>query len=127
MNGSMIDTNVIIKYLAGDESSNRLIGDFSKISISAIVVGELHYGARKSTRFESNIALFTSFLSNFPIIPIDEYIANQYGEIKVHLYKKGLNIPENDIWIAATAMFRKSQLITYDNHFKSIYGLEVIS
>ena len=79
MNGNMTDTNVIIKYLAGDESAKRLIDNSSDILVSVIVVGELQYGAQKSSRTESNLALFANFLSNFKIVPIDESIAAQYG------------------------------------------------
>ena len=85
MNGDMLDTNVIIKYLAGDESAKRLIDNAFKILIPVIVVGELQYGAQKSARTESNLALFANFLSNFTIAPVDENIAAVYGEIKEKL------------------------------------------
>ena len=125
MSGDMLDTNVIIKYLAGDESAKQLIDNASDISVSVIVVGELQYGAQKSSRTESNLALFKNFLSCFTIIPVDENIAAMYGEVKEQLRSKGVNIPENDVWIAATAKSRQCKLLTYDTHFKSVDGLEV--
>ena len=91
-----------------------------------IVVGELQYGARKSSKIETNLALFADFLSNFTIAHVDESIAVMYGEVKEQLRKKGVNIPENDIWIAATAISRQCRLITYDAHFKSVDGLDVV-
>ena len=127
MNGDMLDTNVIIKYLAGDESAKRLIDNASNISVSVIVVGELQYGAQKSSKTESNLALFENFLSNFAIIPVDEDIAATYGEVKEQLRINGINTPENDIWIAATAKSRRCRLLTYDAHFKSVDGLDVAS
>ena len=54
----MLDTNVIIKFLAGDEAAKRLLEKASDISVSVIVAGELQYGAQKSSRTESNLALF---------------------------------------------------------------------
>ena len=127
MNGDMLDTNVIIKYLSGDESAKRLIDNASDISVSVIVVGELQYGAQKSSRTESNIALYAKFLSNFLIIPVDENIAAVYGEVKEQLRAKGINIPENDVWIAASAKSRRCRLLTYDTHFNSVDNLEVVS
>jgi predicted nucleic acid-binding protein len=50
-----------------------------------------------------------------------------YGIVKEQLRKIGVNIPENDIWIAATAKARNCRLLTYDAHFKSVDGLSVIS
>jgi len=126
MNGDMLDTNVIIKYLAGDEATKPLIDNASEILVSVIVVGELQYGAQKSSKTESNLMLFTKFLCNFTIIPVDENIAAIYGELKEQLRIKGVNIPENDIWIAASAKSRQCRLITYDSHFKSVDGLVVI-
>ena len=126
MNGDMLDTNVIIKYLAGDESAKRLIDGASDISVSVIVVGELQYGAQKSSRTKSNLALYANFLSNFSIIPVDENTAIMYGEVKEQLRAKGINIPENDVWIAATAKSRQCRLLTYDTHFESVDDLEVV-
>ena len=82
MNGEMLDTNVIIKYLAGDETAKLLIDNASEISVPVIVVGELQYGAQKSSRVNSNIKLFADFLSNFTIIHVDENIAAVYGKQK---------------------------------------------
>ena len=127
MNGDMLDTNVIIKFLAGDESAKSLMDKASNISVSVIVVGELKYGAQKSSRTESNMALLNNFLSNFPIVPVNEEIASLYGEVKEQLRKKGINIPENDIWIAATAKSRQCRLLTYDAHFNSVDGLKTDS
>jgi len=127
MNGDMLDTNVIIKYLAGDVSAKRLMDNASDISVSAIVVGELQYGAQKSTRTESNLELFANFLSSFAVIPVDEKVASVYGEVKEQLRTKGVNIPENDIWIAASAKSRQCRLLTFDAHFKSVDGLDVVS
>jgi predicted nucleic acid-binding protein len=126
MNGDMLDTNVVIKYLAGDESAKQLIDNASRVSVSVIVVGELHYGVQKSSRKVSNLALFSNFLSNFSIIPVDENTATIYGEIKEKLRIIGISLPENDVWIAATAISRQCKLLTFDAHFKSIDGLVVV-
>ena len=126
MNGDMLDTNVIIKYLTGDESTKQLVNSATDILVPVIVVGELQYGARKSSKTATNLALFADFLSNFTIAHVDESIAAMYGEVKEQLRKKGVNVPENDIWIAATAISQQCRLITYDAHFKSVDGLDVV-
>jgi tRNA(fMet)-specific endonuclease VapC len=125
MNGDLLDTNVIIKYLAGDDPAKLLVDNASTPAVPVIVVGELFYGAQKSSRTESNLTLFGNFLSNLTLIPVDERIAEVYGILKEQLRVKGVNIPENDIWIAATAVSRQNRLLTYDAHFKSVDGLIV--
>ena len=125
MNGDVLDTNIVIKYLAGDEITKQLLDRALIIYIPVIVVGELHYGAQKSSRIQRNLEIFNNFLSNFQIISVDMDIAENYGIIKNQLRAKGINIPENDIWIDASTKSRQCNLLTYDSHFKSIDNLIV--
>jgi len=126
MNGNIIDTNVIIKLLGGDEHAAEIFAGNENISVPVIVAGELFYGAYKSTRKEENMKLFADFLSNYPLLPVNGEIAVLYGEIKTNLLKNGFTIPENDIWIAATAKAYRCVLITFDSHFDSIEGLNIL-
>ena len=89
MNGDIFDTNVIIKYLAGDDSAKLLVDNASKRFVPVMVVGELYYGAQKSSKTESNLALFNNFLSGFTVIPVNESIAAMYGIVKEQLRVKG--------------------------------------
>ena len=73
------------------------------------------------------MANFLNFLSQYEIIGVDLPIAQSYGEIKAQLKKDGITIPENDLWIAATAKANQYTLISYDGHFTKIDGLRVIS
>lgn len=41
------------------------------------------------------------------------------------LLKKGTPIPENDIWIAATALQHQLPLYTHDKHFKEVEDLQL--
>ena len=47
-------------------------------------------------------------------------VAENYARVRQHLKEKGLPIPENDIWIAATADSNGMKLITQDRHFQNI-------
>ena len=69
--------------------------------------------------------LFKNFLSEYSIVEINESVSETYGEIKANLVKRGINIPENDIWIAATAISYNLNLVTYDEHFKNINDLNI--
>lgn len=125
MNGNLIDTNVIIKLLNGDKNTIEIFEKIDDVYISAISAGELYYGAEKSSRKDENIALFSEFLSEYIVAEIDEKISKCYGEIKACLVKRGINIPENDVWIAATAVSNDYVLFTYDEHFKSIENIKL--
>ena len=53
----------------------------------------------------------------------NEEIAQMYGKVKSELKAKGRPIPENDIWIAATALAAKLSLVTADSDFEHVDGL----
>lgn len=53
----------------------------------------------------------------------DAETAQHYGRIKQGLRRRGRPIPENDLWIAATALQHQLVLVTRDDHFYLIEGL----
>jgi len=123
----IVDTNVITKLLRSDKRADELFEQADEIYIPSIVVGELYYGAYNSTRVQENLRLFSDFISQYGVLDINTSVAKMYGEIKSQLKKDGINIPENDLWIAALAKFHKYALITFDAHFERIDGIQVLS
>jgi predicted nucleic acid-binding protein len=128
MNGSLIDTNVIIKMLHNDPEAVSLLQRVEKPYTSVVVKGELYYGVCKSARREANMELFRSALSKFEILPLDDdSIAVSYALIKSGLEKQGKKIPENDVWIAATAHVYGLPVVSFDKHFSYISQIRLIS
>jgi tRNA(fMet)-specific endonuclease VapC len=127
MTGSIIDTNVIIKMLHGDSDAIALLHKIEKAYVSITIKGELYYGASKSARRESNMELFRKTLAQYETLSLDnDLIAVSYGLIKSDLEKKGKKIPENDIWIAATAQVYGLSVATFDHHFTYIDRLQLV-
>jgi tRNA(fMet)-specific endonuclease VapC len=52
--------------------------------------------------------------------------ADHYGQIRAALGKAGTPIPENDIWIAATALEYQLPLAARDDHFGRVSGLQIL-
>jgi tRNA(fMet)-specific endonuclease VapC len=125
MNGSVVDTNVIIRMLNGDNEAIETLEKIEKVFVPIVVVGELFYGAYKSARKDENMALFTAVLSTFEILPVDEATAVSYALIKTDLTKNAIKIPENDLWIAATAHANDLTLATFDSHFENISMIKI--
>jgi tRNA(fMet)-specific endonuclease VapC len=55
----------------------------------------------------------------------DRETAFYYLDIKRYLQARKIRIPENDIWIAATAMQHNLILVTRDKSFDDIVGLSI--
>jgi tRNA(fMet)-specific endonuclease VapC len=63
------------------------------------------------------------FAANQSIVPCDLSVAREYGRLKQSLRERGRPIPENDMWIAATAKCHDMVLVTRDRHFHEIEDL----
>ncbi len=59
------------------------------------------------------------------ILPVTSEVAERYAAIFVALRRKGKPIPINDIWIAAIALAHGLILVSSDEHFRLIDGLQV--
>ena len=91
--------------------------------VSSITVGELFYGAYHSRQAADNVRRVREFMPLCTIVPCTEVTGDHFGQVKQQLAAKGRPIPENDLWIAATAMQHGLTLVTRDRHFQEIDGL----
>ena len=93
------------------------------MSISVTVLGELYFGAFKSARLNANLRRIGDLLSETIHLECDAETAYEYGNIKNELRIKGHPIPENDVWIAATARQHGLTLASRDRHFAFVEQL----
>lgn len=126
MNGNLLDTNVVVRILNGDKSLVQQLIDYNNICTCSVVLGELLYGAEKSSRVQENKNKAQSFCSNFEILSVDEKVSESYGVLKNKLLSQGKVLPENDMWIAAIAIANNVSVITQDKHFEEIENISVI-
>jgi len=121
----LLDTNVAIRILnqAFDLEERRATG--MEVFLCLTVIGELSFGAEKSRQPEANLAKVDRLVGRCPLVPQDFVTAHRYGKIKAALEQKGRPIPENDIWIAASALQYGLILVTLDGHFKEVAGLRI--
>lgn len=124
-NRYILDTNIIVAWLNGDDQIAIQVDKAESVSISPIVAGELFYGAYNSTQVKKNFNKIQALLDNYLIVTCDVETALHYGRIKSELKKAGTPIPENDIWIAALAAQHKLILVTRDGHFKQVKQLKL--
>lgn len=121
MNGRyLLDTNIIIALFADDQAVKDNLERVDEAFVSNIVLGELYYGARNSTKVDENIQRIEDFSSAISVIHNNQDTARQYGQIKTVLRTKGRPIPENDIWLAAQACQYHLSLVSRDQHFREI-------
>lgn len=109
----LLDTNVVIAVLNDNNSktAKRLLTlSPLAVGISSIVIHELFYGAYKSSRRESNLALVDAL--QFEVVAFDQEDAHKAGQLRAFLSAKGSPIGPFDTLIAGQALARNLILVT---------------
>ena len=121
----VLDTNGYSALANGNAQVAEILESVEEVVVPAAVVGELTYGFLKGTRSSANEAALNRFFEQDGVSfqPVTRNIAERYGYVKAALRKRGTPIPENDIWIAATALETGCRLLSYDGHFDKVGGL----
>lgn len=123
----LLDTNAVIALLndTGSPLARRVRQQKpADICISSIVAHELFYGAFKSQRAESNLAIVDSL--QFEVLEFDKEDARRAGHVRAYLALAGTPIGPYDVLIAGQAQARSMILITGNtDEFKRVEGLTV--
>ncbi|MBK6852190.1 MAG: type II toxin-antitoxin system VapC family toxin [Burkholderiales bacterium] len=124
----LLDTNILIAALKGHPAVRARLETtpLESLRLSAVVLGELEFGAEKSAYAERNRARLSELTRRMPLLGLDAETAACYGRIRSHLERLGTPIGANDLWIAAQALRHASTLVT-DNlrEFERVPGLTV--
>jgi tRNA(fMet)-specific endonuclease VapC len=103
-------------------SFRRILAAADRILVCPVVYSEFMSGFDDTRRGRAAKEAFQTFLSrDYVEMPV---IGKETGDYHSMLFKylkeKGTPIPQNDIWIAASALEHGACLLTTDPHFKGI-------
>ena len=124
----MLDTNVVIHTIRNRPQEarrmfNRHEGD---LSMSAVTLMELLYGAEKSEQRERNLRDVASFAARLEVLPYDSDAAAHTGRIRAELARLGEPIGPYDTMIAGHARSRGLTVVTAKTReFDRVPGLVV--
>ena len=110
----LLDTNILIAALKGHSDIRERLESLSvnDLRLSAIVLGELEFGAEKSAHGERNRARLATLAERLPLVGIDATTTRHYAQVRALLERQGMPIGANDTWIAAQALTIKATLVT---------------
>lgn len=60
------------------------------------------------------------------VVPVDLAVADAWARLRVELRDRGLRMPVNGAWIAATAIALDVPLVTQDDDHVEVSGLRII-
>jgi tRNA(fMet)-specific endonuclease VapC len=122
----LLDSTVVIALLRGDQTLIQRIQTYAPgdLAMPSIVAHELFYGAHKSRRAQTNLALIEAL--QLPVLEFDWEDARRGGELRAHLAAGGTPIGPYDVLIAGQALARDLILVTHNGReFQRVPGLMV--
>ena len=119
----ILDTNALSAFVDGDAGVGDALRTQARAAIPVIVLGEFRYGIAQSRRRSSYEAWLESSLIHFDILPVTDETAIAYATLRVTLKRSGRPIPANDAWIAALALQHHLPILSRDEHFDVVPGL----
>lgn len=121
----LLDTNAYTALFRGHNGVAARVRRAEQVLVSTVVAGELLFGFRNGSRFETNREELEDFLASpyVVLLPVTLVTADRFGRIAASLRRKGRPLPTNDIWIAAHAMESGADLLSFDEHFNEVDGI----
>lgn len=126
MSRGIADTSVFIARVSGRRLVEADLPD--ELAISVITLGELRAGvlAAGDVRARDRRLATLSEALAFDPLPVDQPVAEAWARLRVLLREAGKRMPVNDSWIAATAMSLAVPVVTQDQDYVEVEGLDVI-
>lgn len=123
---AVADTSVFIGLEANRFDPNEFTDYMWAISV--VTLGELRVGVLRADGPEETARRLSTFqlAQRCEPLPIDEWVTDTWALLVSRLRAAGRKIPVNDSWIAATALARGLPIVTQDDDYHEVLGLEVI-
>ncbi len=122
MESLILDTNILIEILKNNKETIKEVEKYNIHYISEVTKMELFYGALNKAELKK----LKRFVELFEIIPINETISNTASDL-VYKFAKSHNLNIPDSLIAATSLYSKYKLFTYNlKDFKYIDNIDLV-
>lgn len=110
----MLDTNICIYVMKNqpEHLRHKFNGLAEQLCISSITLGELQYGAEKSTRREANATRVQQFIARLQVLSFNDRAALQYGQLRAELERAGTPCGAYDMQIGAHARSEGLTIVT---------------
>jgi len=123
---ALLDTS----FFVATESGRPLGGlqGVTETEVSVVTLAELTVGVLMADDADrpARVATLSAVESTWDPLPIDAEVARQFARIAAALRAGGRRVPILDALVAATALVEQIPVVTQDNDYAAIPGVEVI-
>ncbi|MEK7425630.1 MAG: type II toxin-antitoxin system VapC family toxin [Actinomycetota bacterium] len=126
MTRGLVDTSIFIAAETGRALDVTRLPD--EIAVSIITIGELRAGVLAAVEVNIRDRRLSTLMRALELqpIPVDESVADAWARLRILLRDRGLRMPVNDSWIAATALALGVPIVTQDADYPELAGLDVV-
>lgn len=123
----ILDTNALSAWAEGSATVEAGLRSAERLVVPSIVLGEYYFGIRQSRYRRRYEDWLDRYLVLTEIVTVTQATAGIYADIRLELKRSGNPIPSNDTWIAALARQHAFPVLSNDNHFDLVEGIERIA
>ncbi|MDO9034084.1 MAG: type II toxin-antitoxin system VapC family toxin [Methanoregula sp.] len=123
---TIVDTGFLIDLMKGDSGAEQIALDNKQLKTTAISSAEFLTGAKRNDK-KTVYEISEKFIRFFPVLPFDAESAVVYARIAHTLSGTASHISTSNELIAAIAIRNNEPLVTRDQHFSAIEGLDIIA
>ena len=120
----ILDTNALSAFADGQAGVADALRRAARAALPVIVLGEFRYAIAASRHRAAYEAWLETHLHGFDVLAVTDETAVTYAGLRVALKRAGRPIPANDAWIAALALQHRLAVLSRDQHFDAVPGLE---
>ena len=124
----MLDTSIAIYTIKNrpEQVRQAFKQHENQMCISAVTLGELIYGAERSSQPERNLADIQGLIARLEIAPFEDHASEHFGQLRAESYRIGQPIGPYDMMIAGHARAMGLILVTNNmKEFERVPGLRV--
>lgn len=120
----ILDTNALSAAADREPEALEIVANAERVEVPVIVLGEYRLGIAQSRHRVSYENWLREWIAAVTVLDIDEQTTGYYAAIGWELKKAGKPIPTNDLWIAALCRQHNLPLVTRDQHFDAVPGIQ---
>lgn len=127
-NRFMLDTNMVSFLIRGSSpplKARLLAVPMAQLCVSAVTQGELVHGVARRPEASALRTAVRELLARLEVLPWDSPAAEHYGALRASLERVGAPLGNLDTLIAGHALSAGAVLVTNDQAFGRVEGLQV--
>ena len=115
----LLDTSAYSELHRDHETVIERLRRSSEVAVSPVLLGELRSRFRAGARQAQNEQVLQRFLAkpSVRLLTIDSQTSEHYAALHADLRSRGVPVPTNDLWLAASAAQHGLRILTLDAHF----------